>query len=103
MSTLPVYTLTWLMCMFCSIATFYAVYLSILLTFQKRNFLKWQLPREILSEARALTSASYVARCFPTEGVLALERNTMPVAALEEMSSFSVIVHGANQMSSTKL
>lgn len=80
MYTLTVYALTKLMCMVYSIATFYAAYLTNIL---KRNFLKWQLLREILSEAIALTSASYIVYCFSSEGFLFLKVNIMPVTALE--------------------
>lgn len=62
MYTLAVYTLTWLMCMFCSISAFYAAYLADIL---KSNFLKLQLLREILLEAIALSSTnSIVYYCF---------------------------------------
>lgn len=80
MYTFTVYTLTRLMCMFCSLATFYAAYLADVL---KRNFLKWQLPREILLEAIALTSTSYIVYFFSSEGFLFLKINIMPIIALE--------------------
>lgn len=66
--------------MFYSIATFYAAYLIDTL---KRNFLKWQFLREILLEAIALTSASYIVYCFSSEGFLFLKINIMPITALE--------------------
>lgn len=58
------------MCVFYSIATFYAAYLTDIL---KRNFLKWQLLRDILLEAIALTSASYVVYYFSSECFLFLK------------------------------
>lgn len=65
MYTLTIYTLTRLMCMFCSSTTFYAADLTDVL---KRNFLKWQLLREILLEVITLTSASYIVYWFSSEG-----------------------------------
>lgn len=70
MYTLTVYTLTRLMCVVYSITTFYAVYLTDIL---RRNFLKWQLLRDILLEAIALTSASYIVYYFSSEGFLFLK------------------------------
>lgn len=80
MYTLTVYTLTWLMCMFCSISTFYAAHLADIL---KRNFLKLQLLREILLEAIALSSANSIVYYSSSEGLLFLKINIMPISALE--------------------
>lgn len=80
MYTLTVYTLTWLMCMFCSISAFYAAYLADSL---KRNFLKLQLLREILLEAIALSSANSIVYYCSSEGLLFLKINIMPISALE--------------------
>lgn len=89
MYTLTVYTLTWLMCMFCSISAFYAAYLADIL---ERIFLKLQLLREILLEEIALSSANSIVYYCSSESLLFLKISIMPISALEYISSFSVIV-----------